>query len=238
MKTLKQINELLEAFESKHLIPVKDIQQGSEMWMHTKMGVLSASNANKIVAKKGSATRDTYMAELVAQVATGVFPEINSKHMEWGKDNEAGARSSYELFTGYTPKEISFVFKDETFRVGCSPDFIIEKADKGAEIKCPWNSANYILFLTSEKLKSEWEWQAQFQMYVLDSDTWDFVQYDPRMKKNQMKIHTIERNEEKQKTLEDAIPQFISDMDKMLDKAGFQFGDQWARLIEPQKVAL
>ncbi len=194
--------------------------------MMLKLGVISASNADAVVAKRDSATRATYMAELVAQVCTGIFGEINSKHMEWGKQHEDAARACYEFESGNVMTLLPFVYKDASFREGCSPDGIVTTA-KGAEIKCPWATENYIKFLAAEKIKPEWQWQNQFTMRVMGAGEWDFVQYDARMKKAPLHILTIARDEEKQKVFDDAVPAFIEDMDRMLAKIGIRFGEQW-----------
>lgn len=232
MKTLESINKSLEEFGNKFGLPVLGAQQGSAAWFQMKLGVISASNASKVVAKKDSETRLTYMADLAAQVCTGIMEEINSKHMEWGNAHEDAARSNYEFTTGYETTQVPFVFKDESFRVGCSPDSLIMSELKGNEIKCPFNTANFIKFLTEDKLKSEYVWQNQFQMWVTDAKTWDAVQYDPRMKTKPMHIVTIERDEKAMATFADAVPQFIADLDKMLDRAGMTFGDHWLRLAQ------
>lgn len=238
MKSLEEINSLLTKFKGQYGIDALNAQQGSAEWFQVKLGVPSASNAHKIVAKVGTATRETYMSELVAQVATGIMPELNGlSALEWGKDNEDGARSSYEFATGDTAIEVPFVFKDDTFRVGMSPDFLIEGKPKSAEIKCPFNSANYVQFLCMDKIKSEWDWQCNYQMWTLESDELDFCQFDPRMKKNPIKIMTVEKDLKKQKTLDDAVPQFIADLDKMLAKAGFVWGEQWERIKKEKGVA-
>lgn len=229
MKTLEEINQNLESFEKKFGMPVIGAQQGSVAWLSLKLGVLSGSNASKIVAKKDSETRFTYMADLVAEVCTGVMEEMNFKQMEWGKAHEDAARSHYEFSSGDKINQILFAFKDSTFREGCSPDGILD-SPKGVEIKCPWDSANYIKFLVSDKIKTEWQWQNQFNMRVTGADKWDFVQFDPRMKKRPIKIFTVERDDEKQKTFDDAVPQFIHDMDKMLADIGIGFGEQWLRV--------
>lgn len=226
MKSLDEIKKTLLRFEETFGIPALTATQGSEEWRQLKLGVPSASNADKIVAKTTSQTRATYMSELVAQVCTGVMEEINSKYLDWGKQNEDAARSYYEFQTGHSIIELPFVYKDASFREGCSPDGFITD-NKGFEIKCPYNSVHYIKFLVDDKIKSEYELQAQFTLRVMEADAWDFVQYDPRMRTNPMKILPIERNLETQKTLDDAVPQFICDMDKMLAKIGIKFGSQW-----------
>jgi putative phage-type endonuclease len=181
--TLAEINKTLDAWGAKYgITPPRDAQQGSAAWFQLKLGVVSASNASKVVAKKDSETRLTYIAELVAQVCTGIIEEINSKYLDWGNQHEDAARSHYEFETGYELTQVPFIFKDESYRVGCSPDSLILELGKGNEIKCPYNTVHYIKFLAEQKLKSEYVWQNQFQMWVTGAESWDAVQYDPRMK--------------------------------------------------------
>ena len=197
--------------------------------MTAKLGVLSASNAEAIIAGEKTATRQTYMADLVAQIATGEFPEVSAAALSWGKENEDSARAAYEFETGEKIETFSFIFKDDSFRCGISVDgFVLDS--KGIEIKCPYNSKNYIEFLTCDKVKLEWHKQCNFSMWLTGVDRWEFCQFDPRMKKNPFHRITIQRDEELMKKFYDAVPKFISDMDLMLEKAGFKFGEQWSRL--------
>jgi putative phage-type endonuclease len=229
VKTRDDVYGLLNEFEKQFGFPVVDAQQKSAVWFQLKLGVISASNASKAVAKVGTDTRMTYMSELAAQVCTGVMEEISSKYMDWGNQHEDAARSAYEFETGLTVTNLPFVYKDNKFREGCSPDGIVTK-DKGIEIKCPFNSVNFVKFLAEDKIKPEYDWQYQYTMRIMDADEWDFMQYDPRMKTLPYKVVTAKRDAEKQKVFDDAIPQFIEDMDKMLKKLGVTFGDQWKRL--------
>lgn len=232
MKTLAKINELLQEFEQKFGLPVRGMEQRSEAWFQVKLGVISASRFSEAVAKKESATRLTYMAELVAQVCTSVIEEQSFKQTEWGEQHEDAARSSYEFIAGVRVTPLGFAFKDNSFRVGCSPDGAIFPL-KPNEIKCPWDTANYIKFLTEGIQKPEWRWQNQGTLYVLDADEIDVTQYDPRMKVKPIHSIIVRRDPEMQKKLEDTIPEFISDMDKMLKEIGVEFGDQWKRLAKP-----
>lgn len=235
MKTLNQINKTLSDFENKYGFTILEATQGSEAWFKLKLGVISASNASKVVAKKDSETRNTYMMELVAQICTGFQEELNSKYLDWGNQHEAAARSSYEFETGLTITQVPFVFIDDNHREGCSPDGIVSDK-KGLEIKCPFNAVHYVKFLAENKIKPEYQWQYQHTLRVMDAEEWDFVQYHPGMKRNPLKILTVTRDEEMQKTLADAVPQFVSDMDKILERIGVKFGEQWLRAAEAQAV--
>lgn len=231
MSLLNNSKQLLKEFQIKYNINILNTKQGSEDWMTAKLGVVSASNSNKFVAKKGTAVRETYLAELVAQVCTGIFDDIKAPALAWGNQYEDAARSYYEFSTNNKIQEISFIYKDNSFRFGCSPDAIVDN-NKGVEIKCPFSSKNYIQFLTLDKIKPEYVWQYQFTLWVTGVDTWDFVQYDPRMKKNPMHIVTVGRDEKKIKILEEASHIFIEDMDLLLLKAGFVYGEQWTNIKE------
>ena len=228
MVTLKQINETLKRFEETHGLPVIGCEQGSEAWKKLKLGVISASNAHKAVAKPDSETRHTYMCELVAQVCTGEQPEeFNFKATAWGKDNEPAALSGYQVTTNFEVTQVPFIFKDDTFRVGCSPDGITET--HGLELKCPYNTSNFIKFIADDSLKSEWAKQVQFCMWVTQAQLWDVSQFDPRMKVKSIHTITVERDEKQMKVFDELIPQFISDMDKILEQVGAQFSNQWSR---------
>lgn len=230
MKTIDEIRKELKSFESKLGFNPNDVGQGSLEWQTMKLGVGSASNADAFLAGKTTAKRLGYMAELVSQVATGIFPEINAKALSWGHDNEDAARSAYEFSTGEIVKEVPFIYKDESMRVGCSPDGKL--LTKGLELKCPFSTRTFIEFLTSDKVKPEYIKQCQFSMWVTGADQWDFANYDPRMKKNMLHIITLDRDEKMMASFNDAVPQFMSEMDLMLKKIGIEFGEQWTRLIE------
>jgi hypothetical protein len=229
MRTITDITGLLEQFEKKYNYRVVGCDQQSEAWFKMKLGVLSASKASAIVAKKESMTRLTYMVQLVAQVCTGMQPEIKAVALDWGNQYEGAARSFYELQKGTPIVRVPFVFFDDNFREGCSPDGF-PTSTKGAEIKCPFASENFVKFVAAGEFDSDWKWQCQENMRCTGATSWDFGMYDPRQPKILMKWEPIERDEKSQKTLADAVPQFISDMDKMCEKMGVKFGDQWLRL--------
>lgn len=229
MKSLDEVKGLHKVFEERYKYPIANAQQGSEAWFNLKLGVVSASNAYKAVAGKTTATRQTYMHELVAQVCTGQHPDIGSAAMDWGNSNEDAARASFEMMNDTKLTELPFVFKDNNFREGASPD-AVDQWGSGVEIKCPYNSANHIAFIASDKIKPEYQWQIQYTMRVLDTDLWYFCSFDPRMKTKPLAIKTVKRDSEMQAKLDDLVPAFIEDMDKMLESVGVKFGDQWIGL--------
>lgn len=235
MKTLKDIENQIKTFQDKFGTDIISAPQGSTAWLQTRLGVITASEVSKAVAKLGSETRNTYMCQLVAEVASGMVEEINSKYVEWGKMNEDAARSSYEFANDCEIEQVGFIFKDDSFREGASIDGLIKGQKKLVEIKCPYNSTNYIKFLVEDKIKPEYQWQYQYQMRVTGAEIADFVQYDPRMAVKPFKALTVERDEKTQAAFNELIPALISDMDAMLEMIGVRFGDQWKRLATTQE---
>ncbi|AFM54896.1 exonuclease [Marinomonas phage P12026] len=201
------------------------VGQQSEEWFQMRLGTMTASKAKCIVAGATTDTRLTYMAELIAEVATGTHKEmVKAKALDWGNQQEPHAVASYEFLNSTQVDSVPLLYSDD-MRCACSPDGVV--SDRGLEIKCPLTTEVHIRSITDKKIKSDYLWQIQYSMFVSGLDLWDFGSFDPRMKKKNLHIITVERDDKMQKTLEDAIPQFISDMDKQLSMLGFDFGDQW-----------
>lgn len=202
------------------------VEQGSCEWFRMRSGVVTASKAECLLAKKGTAKRDGYMAELVAQIATGLLPdEVSAKALQWGKDNEQSAQDAYSAATFEIVGTIPFIYKDESKRFGCSPDGMC--TTHGLELKSPWSTRTYIEFICSDKIKPEYVKQCQYSMWVSDLDRWDFANFDPRMIKNKLHYVSIERDEKMMKQFNDLGAEFISDMDEMLKKLGLTYGSQF-----------
>lgn len=228
MKTLLYFEDTLRAFESKFGMRCLGAEQGSAVWHNMRLGVVTASNAHKAVAGLKTATRWTYLYELVAQVGSGVSPEINSRYLDYGREHESAAKALYELHTNKKISEVAFIFK-EGFRCGASPDGIID-VQHGLELKVPFAPVNYVEFLCDNNIDPEYQWQCQFSMWVAGAESWDFAMFSPVMKVKPIHIFPVKRDPEMQKKLDDLIPGFISDLDAELKKIGLTFGDQWRRL--------
>lgn len=169
-----------------------------------------------------------YLAELVAQVVTGILPDdLPFKQMEWGNDHEDQARAFFELELGVDVDVPAFIYKDENMRCGISPDGLIKGKKIGLELKAPFTTKVYIDFVTREKIKQEYVDQCQYSMWVTGYEAWYFANYDPRVKNKPLHHVLIERDEEYMDKYERAEKQFTIDMDKMLDQFGVKFKSQW-----------
>ncbi len=65
-------------------VDVTTIQQGDEAWHRLRLGVITASEVHNVIAKPKSGKKWTdmkmsYFHTLLAEVCTGVAPEVNAK---------------------------------------------------------------------------------------------------------------------------------------------------------------
>lgn len=223
-KALIQLNGLSEVFGFNP----NEINQGDPAWHIMRAGVLSASNADKIVAKVGTQGRETYMASLISQICTCTLPdELPFKQLDHGKLYEPLARDALSVALGFIEiKELPFIYKDNSLRIGISPDGVSDNTV--FEIKAPYNGENFFKFACFDSNKSAWRWQAQFQIYATQAERHIFAQYEPRaVLCNNLHYVETEINQADQKTIDDASQQFIFDLDKALDKMGVSFGRHW-----------
>ncbi len=202
------------------------IDQGSPEWQNLKLGVISASNVSRALAKKGTETRNTYLMELVGQIATRQFDEINAKSLEYGKVNEVAARAAYEFQTGHKVDQVGFIYKDGR-RIGVSPDGIIPSIKKGLELKCPITAKVHADFLCNDKIKPEYMYQVQLSLWVSDFETWDFASFNPSFKSKMLKVVTIEKDPKVFERFENELPDFLADLDSALEKIQLKHGDQF-----------
>jgi predicted phage-related endonuclease len=200
--------------------------QGTDQWQNLKLGVISASNISKALAKKGTETRNGYLMELVGQIDTRSFDEINAKALDYGKVNEVAARAAYEFQSGHKIEQVGFIYSHNK-RYGVSPDGIIPSMNRGLELKCPITSKVHADFLCNDKIKPEYFYQVQFQLYVSQYQTWDFASFNPKSKSNMIKIKTFEKDAATFERFDNELPEFIKELDQALEKINLKFGDQW-----------
>jgi len=202
------------------------VEQGSDAWKIPKLGVISGSNILKALAKKGTETRNSYLMDLVGQIATKRFDEINAKTLEYGTVNEPAARAAYEFETGLSVDSIGFIYCEER-RIGVSPDGLIPGIKKGLEIKNPFTARVHADFLCNEKIKNEYFMQVMFSLYVTGLETWDFCSYHSAFKSNMLKIKTFGRDDKIFERFDNEIPEFLKELDEALAKINLSWGQQW-----------
>lgn len=196
------------------------MQQGTLEWKMARLGKVTASKINDVVAKikngDPSALRATYMGKLIAERLTGMpATEYVSPEMQWGTEKEPEARAAYEFMTDATVELIGFVDHPRITLCGASPDGLI--GDDGLiEIKCP-NTSTHIDTLLDASIDAKYVKQMQWQMAVTGRKWADFVSYDPRMPAEmQLFIKRVERDDTMIRDLESEVRMFLRDMDEKI----------------------
>ena len=151
-------------------------------WFAERAGHVTASRVADVIAKTKSgpsASRQNYLAQLVAERLTGVPAEsFNNAAMQWGTDTEPFARAAYELLIDDTVSEVGFIKHPSIEWSGASPDGFI--SDGLVEIKCP-NTATHIDYLLGQDVPSKYKPQMAWQIACTGREWCDFVSFDPRM---------------------------------------------------------
>lgn len=150
-----------------------EAEQGTQEWLDSRIGYVTASNMAKVMAGGRGATRKSYMVKMLSEILSGrVSNGYKSIHMQNGNDNEPTARLAYELATGNSVEEKGFCYVPE-LKLGASTDGVV--GDEGLiEIKNVLPATQVEFFIT-EKIKTEYIKQMQTQMFVLNKQWVDFV---------------------------------------------------------------
>ena len=123
-------------------IDVRAVEQGDDAWHKLRLGVITASEVHNVIAKPRSGKKwpdmkMSYFHTLLAEVCTGVAPEVNAKALAWGKQYENDARTLFEFTSGVNVTESPIIYCDESMRTACSPDGLCSDGN-GLELKCPF----------------------------------------------------------------------------------------------------
>lgn len=189
--------------------------QGTDVWFAERCGKVTASRIADVMAKGKtgpSATRASYMADLVAERLTGnPKTHFTNAAMQHGTDTEPQARAMYELETGATVLETGFHSHPVIEGTGASPDGLV--GDDGlVEIKCP-NTATHIETLRGSPIDRKYMLQMHWQMICTGRDWCDFVSFDPRLPlEMQMSIQRVPLNAELAEEITAAVVQFLAEI--------------------------
>jgi putative phage-type endonuclease len=193
----------------------KSVEQGSDEWLHIRLGKVTASGVADVLAKTKSgisASRGNYLIKLALQRTTGVIEDgFTSDAMQWGIDNEAQARVAYEVTSGNFVDQVGFVEHPSIAWFGCSPDGLV--GNNGlVEIKCP-NSATHWSYIKADAPPTKYYIQMQAQMACTGRDWCDFVSFDPRMPdRSKLFIKRVMRDKDFIADMEAEIKTFLDEV--------------------------
>jgi hypothetical protein len=197
-----------------------DVKQGTLEWLNARAGIVTASEMDNLVTplwkiKAGDAV-DSYLYRKLAEKWRGeALPAFSgSGAMEQGSIKEEEAIPWYEFDHDVVVERVGLITTDDG-RIGCSPDGLLPGG--GMEVKCP-EVHTHVRYLLGGELPKDYRAQVQGCMLVTGAQWWKFLSYSRGMPQL---LLTIERNEEAQQALRQAIDAF----NRRLDEC-------YARLVE------
>lgn len=199
---------------------IVDCIQGSPEWHAARCGRVTASRVADIMRKIKSggvsASRNTYMGELVAERLSGMVSDgFKSKAMEWGSETEDQGRDFYSFMKNVDPVKVGLVIHPTIEMAAASPDSLI--GDDGLlELKCP-NSATHIASLKGAPINPDYMTQMQWQMACTGRQWCDHVSFDPRMPADmQLLVRRVPRDGVRIVELEREVVRFLSEVDESI----------------------
>lgn len=211
------------------------VEQGSPEWFAQRLGRITASNFGALMtlprSKKDreagliSETARTYLVKKVSEVLTGMSKEFTTQSMEWGSEIEDEARKIYELENMVEVKQIGFAILESNPIVGGSPDGLV--GDDGIiEIKCP-DSNTFTGYLLGDSIVKGYMAQIQGNLWILDRSWCDFIVYDPRVIREDLRIHImrVDRDDEYISKIAQAVDRALIHYGSMLNQLGLSFDD-------------
>ena len=198
-----------------------DVEQGSDEWRLIRAGVVTASNADKILTPGGklSAQAKGLINTCIAERLLGYPAEefAGNAWTERGKELEDEAFAFFHLMTGRAIKKCGFISRDETHNCGCSPDGVTTDSGgditAGVEIKCP-SAAKHIEYLRANDTGGYMP-QVQFSMWVTGAQRWYFLSYYPGLPPV---LKEIMRDDAWQDGFSAAMPEIIEEIESETER--------------------
>jgi YqaJ-like viral recombinase domain len=194
--------------------------QGSPEWFAARLGRVTASRVSAVLSKGRNgglpATRNAYMDDLIAERLLGcqIGSDFTNDAMQWGTEAESAARTMYSLMMDVDVEQVGFIEHPTIPMAGASLDGLVG-GDGFLEIKSP-NTITHLETLRRRSVPTKYLHQIHFQAACRPERRWcDWVSYDPRVDEpyQRLFVKRVEIDRSKVAQLEDAVRQFLADME-------------------------
>lgn len=160
-----------------------DVPQGSPEWFAARVGRLTGSRADDMLAtiKSGeAAARRDYRLQLACERITGQTQDdvfVNAA-MQRGTDCQPLALAAYESLTGTVAAHSGFLAHDQHL-AGCSLDGHVGNFEGIIELKCP-KSATHLRYLRDGVVPKDYLPQITHNLWITGAQWCDFLSFDDR----------------------------------------------------------
>ena len=188
---------------------ILDIPQGHEDWFKARIGSIGGSSIADVVAGGQGKMRKNLLFRLAGEILSGVkYEGHRNEHMDRGLEQEAEARSLYELFTGNTVRQVGLV--KESDHLHFSPDGLLDP-DGLLEIKCVIPSV-HIETIIQDEIPPPYRKQCQWGLYVCRRQFVDFVSYSPLIRDKPLLIIRRDRDAKLIQELKEGAERFLIEL--------------------------
>jgi putative phage-type endonuclease len=187
-------------------------EQGTESWLRERLGFCTGSRVSDALAKKGTATRENYLWQLVAERLTGQVQEsFTNAAMIRGTEQEPIARAAYEANSGHFVDQIGFVKHPSLEWFGASPDGLVGQEGL-VEIKNP-NTSTHLQYRKSGQPPAKYRYQMMAQLACTGRKWCDFVSFDSRLPESkQLFIVRFEPEAKDMEAMLEAVQEFLDEV--------------------------
>ena len=187
-------------------------EQGTESWLRERLGFCTGSRVSDALAKKGTATRENYLWQLVAERLTGQVQEsFTNAAMIRGTEQEPIARAAYEANSGHFVDQIGFVKHPSLEWFGASPDGLVGQEGL-VEIKNP-NTSTHLQYRKSGQPPAKYRYQMMAQLACTGRKWCDFVSFDSRLPESkQLFVVRFEPDAKDIEAMLEAVQEFLDEV--------------------------
>lgn len=190
-----------------------DVVQGTIEWRQARLGKITASRIEDVMAKGKGLTRARYLAELACERLTGNPTEgFRSAEMDRGNEIEPAARDAYAFQYGVTVEEVGFVPHPTIADSGASPDGLVAGTDGIVQFKCP-APHTHLATIKGAPIDRGYLLQVQWEMECTGRLWCDFVSFHPDFPiQHQLHVRRVARDDAMIAEITDAVKLALADL--------------------------
>lgn len=198
------------------------MEQRSESWFLDRVGFVTGSRLNDVMAKiktGEAASRKNYKLQLAIERITKKPAEQSyvNEAMQRGIDYEDVAIACFEAKTGIFTEKCAFIKSPDIPWLGASPDRLID-SDAILECKVP-NTLTHSDYIIDGILPKKYVAQVQAQMLVTNRQRGYFISWDDRFIEGlELFVVEVKRDDEYLDNLVKEVNQFNKEVDELMEQ--------------------
>lgn len=201
---------------------VSNAEQGTDEWKVDRIGFVTASCTDAVMAKGQGKSRETYLTKTVCEMLTGKpIKGYKSAYMQNGNDLEDTGRQLYEAIQETVVEQVGFYYLPDE-KIGASTDGLVGE-DGMIEIKNVLPSEQ-IRLIRLGTISGKYMKQMQTNLYVHDRQWCDYVSVSlgddnegELPDKFKVKIIRVERDEAMINEIRSSVVEFHKDVQKIIE---------------------